>query len=254
MKKSIFITGAASGIGKETAMLFANKGWHVGLTDVDETGLERMKNKLEKNHFYAVLNVTELDDIKRVLSEFNESAGGKIDVLFNNAGVAEVDPFEKTSLQKHVRLIEINTKGVLHCTYLALPYLKKAGGASIVNMSSAAANYGVPDEATYSGTKFFVRGFTEALNVELEQYQIHVCDIMPNYVDTPMVAAVSGTIVDNVGVALKPKDVADTVWKAVHKKKIHWHVDRLKFKIVQKLMPVTPNFIHRKIMKDLAGY
>ena len=121
-------------------------------------------------------------------------------------------------------------------------------------MSSAAANYGVPSEATYSGTKFFVRGFTEALNIEWEQYKIHVCDIMPNYVDTPMVANVEGKIIDNIGVKLTSHDVAETVWKAVHKKRIHWPVDRIGYKLLQKLSPFTPNNVNRYIMKKLAGY
>lgn len=234
--------------------MFADKGWYVGATDVDKEGLERLKKIIGEDHFFSTMNVTDASMVEETLSEFSQNTNGKIEVLFNNAGVAEVDPFEKTVLKQHFQMLDVNIKGVLNCTYSAFPYLKHSDVASVINMSSAAANYGVPSEVTYSGTKFFVRGFTEALNIEWEQYKIHVCDIMPNYVDTPMVANVEGKIIDNIGVKLTAQDVANTVWQAVHTKKIHWPVDRIGYKLLQKLSLITPNRINRFMMKKLAGY
>lgn len=95
-------------------------------------------------------------------------------------------------------------------------------------MCSASANYGVPTNATYSATKFWVRGFTEALNIELEGEGIHVCDILPNYVDTPMMQSEqsSGDIIDNVDIKLTAEDVSSTIWQASqNRSKVHWHVD-----------------------------
>lgn len=91
-------------------------------------------------------------------------------------------------------------------------------------MSSASAVYGVPELATYSASKFAVRGLTEALSIEFEQYDITVSDIMAPYVQTPMLTEASriATSVDRLGVNLTPEMVAKTVWKAAHGKKVHW--------------------------------
>jgi len=254
MKKNIFITGASAGIGKATAITFAKQGWLVGAVDVDKTGLERLQELIGEDHYFDEMDVTDTDKVEHVLSDFCKNTDGKLTSLFNNAGLLAVDPFEKVSIEKHQAILDVNIKGVMNCTYKAFPFLKRSEGASVINMSSVSANYGIPSLATYSGSKFFIRGLTEALNVEWEQYNIHVCDIMPNFVNTPMVDNVAGKIVDNVGVHLTAQDVADTVWKAAHKKRLHWPVDRLGYRLLQKVVPMTPNKLNRFILKNLSGY
>jgi NAD(P)-dependent dehydrogenase (short-subunit alcohol dehydrogenase family) len=255
LKKSIFITGAAAGIGKATAILFANKGWFVGITDVNEAGLKELTKFLGKKiGFSARLDVTDENRVAAVLCEFNHASGGKFDVLFNNAGILRINPFEDISLKDHHAILDINAKGVLNCSYNALPYLKNTAGSRVINMASVASIIATPTQATYSASKFWVRGFTEALNMEWGRHGIHVCDIMPNYVDTPMVEQNPGKLVENVGVSITAEDVAETVWRAVSSTRVHWLIDRPQNKLLIKLKGgMIPFSLLRFIMRKKAG-
>jgi NAD(P)-dependent dehydrogenase (short-subunit alcohol dehydrogenase family) len=255
LTKSIFITGAAAGIGKATAILFANKGWFVGITDVNEAGLKELARLLGgKIGFSARLDVTDADRVAVVLSEFNHAAGGKFDVLFNNAGILRINPFEDIPLADHHAILNINNKGILNCAYHAFPYLKNTKGSRVINMASVASIIATPTQTTYSASKFYVRGFTEALNMEWERHSIHVCDIMPNYVDTPMVEQNPGKLVENVGVSITADDVAETVWRAVSSMRVHWLIDRPQNKLLIKLRGgILPYWLMRFVMKKKAG-
>jgi NADP-dependent 3-hydroxy acid dehydrogenase YdfG len=252
--KSIFITGSSSGIGKETAVLFADRGWFVGITDVDIAGLDKLKKQMNgKIVFSAAMNVTDSKSVAGVLNDFVRAAGGKIDILFNSAGILRINPFEDISLADHHAIIDINNKGLLNCVYHAFPHLKNNPGSQIINMSSVASIMPTPCEATYSASKHWVRGLTEALNIEWARYGIHVCDVMPTNVDTAMIRSNPGTLVNNVGVYITAKQVADTVWKAARRKRVHWVVDRSLFKMYFKIKGILPFAVDRIIMKKMAG-
>jgi NAD(P)-dependent dehydrogenase (short-subunit alcohol dehydrogenase family) len=255
MKKSIFITGASSGIGKATAILFANKGWFVGIADVNEAGLTELKKYAGRGiGFSARLDVTDAEMISSVLSDFNRAAGGKIDVLFNCAGIYRLNPFEDISLKDHHLIVNVNVKGVLNCTYLAFPYLKNTAGSRVINMASTASVFPVAAEVTYSASKFWVRGFTEALNIEWQRHGIQVSDIMPSFVDTPMVAQNPGALVDNVGVKITPEDVAETVWKAAGSKRLHWVIDNPMNKLFLRMKSgILPFSLLRFMLKKMSG-
>lgn len=256
MKKSIFITGAAMGIGKAVATLYAARGWHVGITDIDKPGLESLKKQFgDKIAYSAMMDVTDSDRVAAVIAEFAKTTGGKIDVFFNDAGVAWLDPFEEQPLSHHYATLDVNNKGILNCAYHSFPYLKNAKG-TLVNMCSQAANYGVPWEVTYSASKFWIRGFTESLNIEWQRHGIYVCAIWPNFVDTPMMEKCSSILSKRVGINLKAEDVANTVWKAVRlnwKFRVHWRVDSLGWKILGITSAMGPQFIPRYVFKKLAG-
>jgi short-subunit dehydrogenase len=255
MKKSIFITGAAAGIGKATALLFINKGWFVGITDADEAGLEELKKSVNgKVGYCAPLDVTNAEKVAVALSEFSRAAGGKIDLLFNSAGILRVKPFEDITLQDHHKILDINAGGILNCTYHAFSYLKNAKGSRVINMASVASIIPTPTEVTYAASKFWVRGFTEALNIEWERYGIHVCDIMPNFVNTPMVEQNPGKFVDSVGVYITAQKVAQIVWKAAKSKRIHWIIDRPQNKLFYMLRAIIPFSLERFVMKKMAGF
>jgi len=257
VKKSIFITGAAMGIGKAVAVLFAGKGWHVGVSDIYEPGLDALKKEFgERIAFSAVMDVTDSDRVKAVLADFAKTTGGRIDVFFNNAGVAWMEPFEEQPLSNHHAILDVNNRGILNCAYHAFPYLKNARG-TLVNMCSQAANYGVPTEVTYSASKFWVRGFTEALNIEWQRHGIYVCSIWPNFVDTPMMEKCSSPVADFIGINLTARDVAKTVWRAVRvnlKFLVHWRVDRLGWKLLSITGAMGPQFINRYILKKIGGF
>src|SRR4029078_10815985 len=125
--------------------------------------------------------------------------------------------FEDISPDQCRKQLDVNVMGVILGIQTCLPLLERARG-TIVNMSSASAIYGQPELAAYSATKFAVRALTEALDIEFRSKGIRVCDVMPGYVDTPMVRSQKhiAKSLDRLGVKLTADDVAEVVWKAAH--------------------------------------
>ncbi len=252
-QKSIFITGAASGIGRETALYFAGKGWFTGLFDLNEAGLEALASEIGPgNCCTRMLDVTDLKSYDDAMALFSGHTGGRMDVLFNCAGVMYMGPLERVSLDDQLRTMRINVEGVIIGIYAALPLLKQTPGATVLSMSSASALYGVPDLAVYSASKFAVRGLTEALNIELEKHGIHTADIMPLYVNTAMIASQknkAGTL-NIFGANLAPAQIAAIAWKAAHQRKTHW-VPTIKLKTIKALARCFP-FAEKPLMKYLS--
>ncbi|GAB4184772.1 MAG: SDR family oxidoreductase [Thermoflexibacter sp.] len=256
MQKTIFITGAAQGIGKTTALMFAARGWFVGLFDVNKEGLEILAEQIGKeNCCYMAIDVTEPESVKAAVELFIFRARGRFDVLFNNAGIVEVGDFETIDIESHRRIVEVNLLGVVNCITFALPYLKEnKSGAKIINMSSASAIYGNPEISVYAATKSAIKSLTEGLNIALEKYNIKVCDILPIYVKTNMVTDYYQKYrnVKLEKVKLTAEDVAETVWKAAHKNRLHWLVgtDTKLFFFLAKLLPTSiVKMMTKKILK-----
>ena len=248
--RAIFITGAASGIGRETALLFARRGWRVGATDLDEAGLTRLAGEIGGERCLAArLDVRDAAAWRERIDAFAAWTGGRMDALFNCAGIMTMGPFETVPVETHVRTVEVNVIGVLLGLHTAFGLLKATPGAHVVSMGSASGVYGVPDLATYSATKFFVRGLTEALNLELERHGIVVSDLMPLYVDTPMVRdqTYRAGSLETFGARLTPRQIAEIVWKASHRKKVHWKPTAL-LKVLDYLGGALP-WISRPTMK-----
>lgn len=122
-------------------------------------------------------------------------------------------PFEDTPIAHHQRTHQINVGGVLNGCHAALPYLQKAHHARVINLSSASAIYGQADLASYSASKFAVRGLTEALDVEWSKYKIRVLDVMPLFVQTAMVEQMNAASIEHMGVQLSAQDVAREVFR-----------------------------------------
>lgn len=186
-RKSIFITGAASGIGAETARLFSKRGWFCGLYDVNEMGLRAVAAELGAGNSHAAkLDVTKRSDWAAAMAGFSEATGGKMDVLFNNAGIGRHGWFEDVPPEDSDLVIDVNVKGVINGVYAALPLLKATPGARIVNTASTAGIVGAPQLAVYSASKWAVRGLSEALDAEFRDLGIKVTSLMPWFVDTPI--------------------------------------------------------------------
>ncbi|MCP4753316.1 MAG: SDR family oxidoreductase [Proteobacteria bacterium] len=248
-KKSIFITGAASGIGRATALLFAEKGWYTGLFDIDETALAELAEKMGENACFKRLDVSSSEDVKEAVDYFSNRTEGKMDVLFNCAGILRMGPFEDIELEEQIRTVNINFTGVINGIYAAFSVLRKTAGSRIVSMCSGSAISGVPDLATYSASKFAVRGLTEALNIEFERHGIAVCDIMVPYVQTPMLDQErQAASIEKLGVNLRPEQVAALVWKAAHGNKVHWSVNLR----LARFIGLMPPFLKRSLIKAKA--
>ncbi|KAF0802406.1 short chain dehydrogenase, partial [Alcanivorax xiamenensis] len=171
--KSILITGTASGIGLATARHFHQHGWRVGLLDINETALADLARDLDGAWFHP-LDVTDAEARTQAVSAF--TGAGALDALFNCAGILRMGRFEAISAEQHKRIIDINVTGLVNMSLAALPALRRADAPVVINMSSASALYGVPHLASYSASKFAVRGLTEALNIEWKRLGIRVVD------------------------------------------------------------------------------
>ena len=235
-RKSIFITGAASGIGAETARFFAKKGWFVGLYDIDERGLEDISDEIGKqNSLSGVLDVRDRDAWNTAMRDFGEATERQMNVLFNNAGIGSFGWMETIAPEESDRMIDVNLKGVVNGVYASLPYLKETRGARIINTASTAGIAGSPQLAVYSATKFAVRGLTEALDHEFSDFDVKVCCLLPWFVDTPILdsAGQQGTnrfMKDELlasGLNVYPVSMAaEKVWEAAHGKQMHYLVGK----------------------------
>ncbi|MCH8500782.1 MAG: SDR family oxidoreductase [Aliidiomarina sp.] len=243
-QKSIFISGAAAGIGKATAEHFLAQGWLVGAYDIDQQGLQQLASAHGSNLVIGDLDVTDNDAWQRALAEFASKNNQRIDVLFNNAGVLVSGPVDSLPLASQQNVLNINVNGVLAGCYLALPYLKP--GARVINMSSASALYGQPSLAVYSASKFAVRALTEALSLEWETKGIQVMDVMPLFVQTNMVTDMNAGSIGRLGVRLTPQDVAKTVWMMAHYQgnKVHWLVGT-QTKLMAFASKISPDWLLR---------
>jgi len=259
-RPSIFITGAAAGIGRATARRFAAAGWFVGLYDVDEAGARALAQELGADRARAGrLDVTDGAAVARAVGEFFEAAGRRLDVMFNNAGIGQTGDFHALALEQHHRTLDVNLKGVINGCHAAFPYLRQTPGACLVSMSSASAIYGAPGLASYAATKFGVKGLSEALSIEWQQHGIAVMDLLPLFVDTDMVRRFEHDLKakDALGMHLTPDDVARTVWRAVHWprgwRRVHWYVG-LQGWFLALAQKLSPAWFNRFTTKLISGY
>lgn len=226
-RPSIFITGGAAGIGRATARLFLSEGWFVGAYDVDPQGLASLAQEAGQGSLLTgQLDVRDVAAWERELKQFFTAAGGRLDVLLNNAGILYSGPFEDIALEQHHRLVDVNIKGVMNGCHAALPYLRQTSKSRVINMASAGAIYGHPSLASYSASKFSVRALTEALDLEWQRYGVKVMDVWPLYVSTAMVDNLQAKSIRTMGVKLTAEDVAQTILRMTRDSgnRVHWPV------------------------------
>ncbi|MFZ1743004.1 MAG: SDR family oxidoreductase [Pontixanthobacter sp.] len=230
--KSIFITGGGSGIGRAIAQYFGARGWFVGLGDIDTEGMKATAAMLPDGaSFSHKFDVRDRAAWDVALAAFSEAAGGRIDVLANNAGIPLGGSLTENSAEEIERCLDINLKGVLFGAQAAYPHLKKAApGSCLLNTASAAGVYGTPGASVYSATKFGVRGITESLDGEWAEHGINVRSLCPSFIDTPLLEhapnaksneGIRQRVLD-AGLEITPvEEVAKAAWDAVHGDRLH---------------------------------
>lgn len=180
MKKTIFITGASSGLGKAAAKLFQERGWNVIATmrkPENETELTRLENvKVIK------LDVTNSEEIKETINQVLSTEN--VDVVLNNAGYGLIGPLESFNEEQITNQLQTNLFGVIHVTRAFVPYFRKRKSGTFLNITSTFGLLGYPTCSIYNASKFAVDGFSEGLAYELAQFGIKVKVIAPGGMQT----------------------------------------------------------------------
>jgi NADP-dependent 3-hydroxy acid dehydrogenase YdfG len=180
------ITGAASGIGMALALKLADKGCKVALADKDFEGLEVLQPQIEAKGVECLIASLDVSDNQAFIA-FAQQTNDKfnrIDMLFNNAGVSLIDSVENQALEDFHWLMNINFWGVVHGTQAFLPYLKASPSGHIVNVSSLFGLLSLPLQSAYNASKYAVRGFTEALKMEMAGSNLSVHCVHPGGIKT----------------------------------------------------------------------
>ncbi|OBK15536.1 SDR family oxidoreductase [Mycobacterium asiaticum] len=271
--KTIFITGAGSGIGREGVKLFHAKGWRVGAVDRNDEGLAPLTVELGVRLWTRAVDVTDKAALDAALADFCAgNAGGGLDMMWNNAGIGEGGWFEDVPYEDAMRVVDVNFKAVLAGAYGSLPYLKQSPGSLMFSTSSSAGTYGMPRIAVYSATKHAVKGLTEALSVEWQRHGVRVADVLPGLIDTPILTSTpqhsgqrspedTGHMSPEELRAAAPKrgmfrlmpasSVAEAAFRAYHHPtRLHWYVPN-SIRWLDRLKGVSPEFVRKGIHKAL---
>lgn len=256
-RKTVFITGASSGIGKEAAKLFQTKGWQV-IAAVRNPEAEKELMKLE-NTQVVKCDVTDQNSIKAAI-ERGITTFGSIDVLVNNAGYYTLGPVEAATHEQIKRQIDTNLLGLIEGTQEIIPHFRKQKSGTIINVSSIAGIISIPLQTLYHATKWGVEGFSESLQYELRPFNIRVKIIEPGVIKTNFLGrsmnmlqddtlqeyeAYSKKVIKNIfengEKGSSPEGVAKTIYKAAsdNRSKLRYPTGHLKEMLfLRAIMPV----------------
>jgi meso-butanediol dehydrogenase/(S,S)-butanediol dehydrogenase/diacetyl reductase len=185
--KTAIITGGGEGIGKATALLFCKEGAKVGITGRNVKKLEEVVREADGNGEIVAFpgDVSKEEDVRRTVEEFVKRFG-RIDILFNNAGILEVGTVVTTSLESWDKIMDINVKGTFLMSKYVLPYMVKNGGGSIINNSSVLGFIGCQNTVAYNTSKGAIMQFTRSLALDHAKEGIRVNTICPGFIKTRM--------------------------------------------------------------------
>jgi NAD(P)-dependent dehydrogenase (short-subunit alcohol dehydrogenase family) len=205
--KKCFITGAASGIGRATAVAAAARGAVLFLTDIDEVGLDDAVAAIVgaggSVEAHRALDIADFDAVRSFAEEIHASSGS-VDIVMNVAGISVWGAVEDLEHRHWRKAVEVDLMGPIHVIESFVPRMIRAGkGGHLVNVSSAAGLFGLPAHAAYSAAKFGLRGISEVLRFDLEPHGIHVSLVCPGAVDTGLVETVELVGVDRSGAELQ---------------------------------------------------
>ncbi len=263
--KTAVVTGAASGIGRATAISLAKRGCHVALADIDMDGLAETVKLLSAYPIKVsshILDVSDPEAIKafpaKVLAEHQS-----VDILVNNAGVSAGGTFEMLSEENFEWVININFWGVVRMTRAFLPILKKSEEARLVNVSSIFGIIAPPNHTAYAASKFAVRGFSQSLRHELLDTNIGVTVVHPGGVATSIAentrvpaTATKEMIAEGMAEAkakltLSPEIAGETLVQAIEQRKARILIGRdAKFvSLIERFKPV----FYWNVLSKIAG-
>lgn len=226
IKKNVLITGASRGIGRSTALLFADKGFHVFLNcnkSIEE--LQKVQQEIEQNHpncsTIVTGNVGNPEDVRSIFREIYSHCDS-LDVLINNAGVAHIGLLMDLTDEEWRRIIDTNLSSVFYCCREAVPKMVSKKSGRIINISSMWGTVGASCEAAYSASKSGIHGLTRALAKELAPSGIPVNAIACGVIDTVMNAQLNKTerqeLAEEIpaGRFCSPEEIAEVIWQTAN--------------------------------------
>lgn len=253
MRKSVFITGAAQGIGLEIARRFAASNCFVGLYDINESGLSALESSGEfSDACFGSIDVTDKNSVSAALEHFSTRSGGQLHVLINNAGVLSGGAFHEISPEAHQMMIDVNVAGLTRVAQLAFPYLKATPDSVMVNLCSLSSVHGIPGLAVYSSSKFYVDGLTQALSLEWEPYDVRVSCVKPPVVNTSMGHAAASTLAGQGDPSMEADDVALAVERAASGRRVSYLLG-MQGKIWSRLDKWLPEALARGLARRLTS-
>jgi NAD(P)-dependent dehydrogenase (short-subunit alcohol dehydrogenase family) len=245
----VAITGGGRGIGRATALALIAQGARVAIGDIDAPLAERAATELGSGTVGLALDVTDPVSFAGFLEQ-TEARLGPLDVLVNNAGIMPIGPFLEETDATAERIVDINLRGVIVGSKLALARFSRRGAGHLVNIASTAGKAGVSGGATYCATKHAVVGLTEAIRMELRGTGVGVTVVMPHVVNTELGSGLS----DTRGVKLvEPAEVADAIVEALQTGRYEVYVPRtmgLLFRAKALVPTAVADFVTRLIKGD----
>lgn len=215
--KVSIITGAAQGIGLATALKFAQEGAIVILCDVKQAGVDEAVAQCQALGATAqgfVMDVTQRPMVDAVMAQVKEKYG-RIDVLVNNAGITQDARLQKMTIEQFDKVIDVNLRGVFHCTQAVADGMVAQGSGVILSASSVVGLYGNFGQTNYAATKFGIIGFTKTWSRELGPKGVRVNAVAPGFISTPMVAAMPEKVLQDLSAKVhlrrvgKPEEIAN---------------------------------------------
>jgi NAD(P)-dependent dehydrogenase (short-subunit alcohol dehydrogenase family) len=266
-QKTIFITGASTGLGRATALLFLQKGWRVIATmrkPEDRKGLPEQENLTVMK-----MDVTDLGQINTTVAECLKA--GPVDVVFNNAGYGLLGAMEAFGDADIVKQIDTNILGVIRVTNAFIPHFRANGGGMFLSTTSLGGHVGFPLNAIYNATKFAIEGWSEGLSFELAMHNISVKTIAPGAIATDfggrsldkrqhdgyqdmeekLFAAIDGM----VAVASSAEQIAEVVYEAVTdgKDQLHYMAGADAIAIMKRREEIGSEQFRKELGKQILG-
>jgi 3-oxoacyl-[acyl-carrier protein] reductase len=191
----VLITGGGRGIGRATALRFAREGAHIVVAARSSGELDAVVAEIDSlggKGLAAQMNVTDLGSVEAAVWRATEFTGGPIDVLVNNAGVFDVIPFDKMGYKAWSKVIDVNLTGAYYVTQESLGALEEGERPVVINIASGAAKRGFPGNTAYCASKYGLKGFGDALRLDLVEKGIRVVTVYPGATDTTIFDGVEG--------------------------------------------------------------